>query len=294
MWSQISYVAQYQGTSPRRAPESGGPEAHSHSPRHQSIQLARPALPIPVGGTMLPPNQVPFPKLTAGFDPFTEPNIGHNQWRQTSFTDVSMPDYSSSESSRRVTDPITAHMFDRRYETMQSVGAYESICEALLPAAPTNTPQNLVEGNGQENPTSNRYPSPMPLDQANGTLWLSRFCRYDTDLVLSQARRIDWSFRSRNHARNDGQYQEQEGEHAEFPKDQRYHLWGRLSKICSAFHVYLWWYQETTCRYACSLQGHRRRRRTTKFPNLKEDFSCKIRNPGYQGWRETGFKWYRT
>jgi hypothetical protein len=57
-----------------------------------------------------------------------------------------MHDYSSSVShssqSHLVTDPMLVDRQERRFETMQSAGAYEFICEKLQPSAPDNTPQD--------------------------------------------------------------------------------------------------------------------------------------------------------
>lgn len=116
-------------------------EAHSHSPRRKA-SLGRPALPPPSLGPMLPPGISAFPRNLHA-DPFIEPL---RPWRQSSSTDISMPDYSSSASwashSRRVTDPMMTDKQERRYDTLQSHEAFETICEALLPSAPDNTPQN--------------------------------------------------------------------------------------------------------------------------------------------------------
>ena len=142
MWRQVSFNASYlpQYVSPRHI-RSTGVEAHSHSPRPRT-SLGRPALPPPTLGPMLPPG-IPAFSRNAHSDPFIEPV---HPWRQSSSTDVSMPDYSSSASwashSRRVTDPRMTDRPERRYDTLQSPEAFESICEALLPSAPDNTPQN--------------------------------------------------------------------------------------------------------------------------------------------------------
>lgn len=144
MWRQVSFNASYlpQYVSPRHI-SSTGVEAHSHSPRPRA-SLGRPALPPPALGPMLPPGIPAFSRNTHS-DPFIEPV---HPWRQTSSTDISMPDYSSSASwtshSRRVTDPMMTDRPERRYDTLQSPEAFESICEALLPSAPDNTPQNGV------------------------------------------------------------------------------------------------------------------------------------------------------
>jgi hypothetical protein len=149
MWRQVSFNASYlpQGISPRHV-RTTGVEAHSHSPRHKTASV-RPSLPPSTLGPMLPPD-IPLFSRQGACDPFTEP-VPH--WRQSSSADESMPDYSSSTSqttqSRRVTDPMITDRSERRYETMSSAGAYESICEALLPSAPDNTPKNeIIEQSG--------------------------------------------------------------------------------------------------------------------------------------------------
>jgi hypothetical protein len=145
MWRQVSLVGPYfaQQFSPQPAPE--GVEAHSHSPRHSG--MLRPPPGIANIASVLPPNQNIFPRQPT-YDPFTEPlHAALDGWRQTSSTDISMPDLSNSNtrasSSRQVSDPvIVSGKSERRFESMQMPGAYESICEALLPSAPVNTPQN--------------------------------------------------------------------------------------------------------------------------------------------------------
>lgn len=142
MWRQaqpnISFPPQH--VSPPSA-TAGDIEDHSHSPRPRAPSF-RPQLLPPTLGSMLPPG---LPSLPRTSDPFVE---AATHWRRPSTTDVSMPDYSSSVSrssqSRRVTDPMMIDRQERRFETMQSAGAYESICEKLLPAAPDNTPQDTV------------------------------------------------------------------------------------------------------------------------------------------------------
>ncbi len=142
MWRQVSFNASYlpQYVSPQNI-RSTGAEAHSHSPRPRT-SLGRPTLPPPTLGQMLP-SGMPVLSRNSYSDPFIEPI---HPWRQTSSADVSMPDYSSSASwasnSRRVTDPIMAERLERPHDTLQSPEAFESVCEALLPSAPDNTPQN--------------------------------------------------------------------------------------------------------------------------------------------------------
>lgn len=91
-------------------------------------------------GMMLPPT---MPTVTRApvYDPFTDER--GPVWRQASTSsagvslDVSMPDYSSSSGmsqanhSRRGTDPVPPGKESRRYHSLQSHGAVDSLCEAL-------------------------------------------------------------------------------------------------------------------------------------------------------------------
>lgn len=154
MWRQVSLVGPYysQAFSPRQATDVI--DAHGHSPRHVHVRQKPAAAAVPnhnITTSMFPPPPPTFSKQPV-FDPFTESvhPAFNNHWRQASSADVSMPDYSSSNSraggSRNITDPmIMSEKPDRRYESMQMPGAYESMCEALaasIPAAPKNTPQD--------------------------------------------------------------------------------------------------------------------------------------------------------
>lgn len=147
MWRHISFVAGMLpgGNVPRKSSE-GAIEAHSHSPRRRSASLARPQRPPPAMGMMLPPG-LPRP---AHFDPFTEPRA--TQWRQPSSADVSMPDYSSSVSlashSRQFTDPTSSNKPEQqRFQSLESVGAFEGLCEALKP---TNVAKKSVLGDSDD------------------------------------------------------------------------------------------------------------------------------------------------
>jgi hypothetical protein len=136
MWRHISFVAGIiPGSNVPRKSSEGGIEVHSHSPRRRSVSLARPQRPPPVMGMMLPPGLPAFPRA-ANFDPFTEPRA--TQWRQPSSADVSMPDYSSSVSqashSRQFTDPTSSNKTEQRFQSLESIGAFEGLCEALKPA----------------------------------------------------------------------------------------------------------------------------------------------------------------
>lgn len=120
------------GTNIQRKASESGIEVHSHSPRRSSAALARQQGP-PAMGMMLPPGLPSYPRA-ANFDLFAEPRP---LWRQPSSADVSMPDYSSSVSqashSRQFTDPIFIDRPERRYQSLQSIGAFEGLCEALIP-----------------------------------------------------------------------------------------------------------------------------------------------------------------
>ncbi|KAK2628268.1 hypothetical protein QTJ16_002914 [Diplocarpon rosae] len=149
MWRQVSLIGPYvpQQISPRQGNDI---EAHSHSPRHgQSLDRPLSSV-VPAIGSMPPPL---FPKQPT-IDPFIETsNLALSSWRHISKSDTSMPDYSSSNtrtsSSRQFSDPM---QYERtgRYESIQMPGAFESLCEALLPgtggfpAAPVNTPNNGI------------------------------------------------------------------------------------------------------------------------------------------------------
>lgn len=140
MWRQVSLLTPYFAQQASPARRHGEVETHSHSPRRRGHRSTT---------TVDPQNVLTFPSQ-AIFDPFVEPaqppvKYWH-QPRQASTTDVSMPDYSTTtgtNSSRHVTDPMIVsdtEIPDRRFESLQNDGAYESICEALLPSVPVNTP----------------------------------------------------------------------------------------------------------------------------------------------------------
>lgn len=102
-------------------------------------------LPAPNMGTMLPPTIVPsFPRTT--HDPFVENQYTGGldaRWRRASTSDTSMPDYYSSSSSapsRHVSNHTAMSAVPQRPHNMQSVGGYETLVEALMPGAPSNTP----------------------------------------------------------------------------------------------------------------------------------------------------------
>lgn len=154
MWRQVALPAQFlpQNMSPGQLEKSPGIELHGHSPRRSSSSSARPSLPAPAFGLMPPP--ILFQRLGSfERDPFSERS--YNPWmgRQPS-SDSLMPDYSSSAShvsnSRKVSEPMSIDKpVDWKFD-MQSVGAYESLCEALIPSAPVNTPQNGLHSNDIE------------------------------------------------------------------------------------------------------------------------------------------------
>ncbi|KAH6709222.1 hypothetical protein BKA61DRAFT_678120 [Leptodontidium sp. MPI-SDFR-AT-0119] len=172
MWRQVPIVGPYfaQQFSPRQG--SDGIEVHSHSPRHR--QSSRSTFPNP-GGSMPPPPPL-FPRQPA-YDPFITDhtnNPAFSGWRHTSTTDTSMPDYSSSNTrssnSRQVSDPMQFEKTGRQFESIQMPGAYESLCEALMPAAagpvaPANTPDNGLVGNmAGLSAASRRASSKMSID----------------------------------------------------------------------------------------------------------------------------------
>lgn len=153
MWRQVSLLAPFypQNTSPRG--EADGLDLHTHSPRKLPI-APRHSLPTENIASMPPPNRPVFRAQHPTHDPFIESSQPEfKKWRQPS--DTSMADYSSantrSTGSRHVSDPmVVCDRQDRRFETLQSVGAYDSLCEALnkpatTPTAPVNTPQNISE-----------------------------------------------------------------------------------------------------------------------------------------------------
>ncbi|OBT73905.1 hypothetical protein VF21_08286 [Pseudogymnoascus sp. 05NY08] len=164
MWRHISFVAGMLpgGNVPRKASE-GAIEAHSHSPRRRSISLARPQRPPPAIGMMLPPGLPAFPR-PVNFDPFTEPRA--TQWRQPSSADVSMPDYSSSVSlashSRQFTDPISSNKPEtQRFQSLESIGAFEGLCEALKPS---NIAKKSVLGDSDDVKLAQNKASKVPDD----------------------------------------------------------------------------------------------------------------------------------
>jgi hypothetical protein len=65
-----------------------------------------------------------------------------------------MPDYPSTSASsapalsRQFTDPTQQYpdRSDRRYQTLQTVGAYETLCEALLPGPKSIGDENSIAG----------------------------------------------------------------------------------------------------------------------------------------------------
>ncbi|PMD25145.1 hypothetical protein NA56DRAFT_565658 [Hyaloscypha hepaticicola] len=135
MWRHVSLIGPYftQASSPR-----GEAIEHGHSPRR--------------AGTMLPP-PIPtlFPRPLSN-DPFTEPvHAAFRGWRQAS-SDVSMQDYSdpstrtnSTSLGRNVSEPIV----QPRDRTLESMPGYNALCEALMPSAPDNKPQNELTSPAQ-------------------------------------------------------------------------------------------------------------------------------------------------
>lgn len=166
MWRQVSLLAPYfvQNASP--GPRHDEAEAHSHSPRRGGGSMRPP--PALTSLSALNTENIATISPRAIFDPFIEtgepPMKNWRHPRQTSTADVSMPDYSKSNtgtnSSRHVTDPMVvsdSEISDRRFESLQSAGAYESICEALQPSAPVNTPAEPTPEAGRRVPSSKGY-----------------------------------------------------------------------------------------------------------------------------------------
>lgn len=144
MWRQVAIVSPYysQQVSPRR--QEDALEAHGHSPRHVAPTF-KPPVPSNMG-FMGPPSINP---RQSNSDPFVDARgPAFNGWRQAS-SDVSMPDYSSSSahtSVRNVSDPMNISEKGERnnFQTLQTAGAYDQLCEALIPSAPANTPRNAA------------------------------------------------------------------------------------------------------------------------------------------------------
>lgn len=151
MWRQLPYSSTYlaQQVSPQKSYEEA--ESHSHSPRRKSAAPTR-SLAAPPFTTMLPPNVTYASSFSrpSNPDPFYDPSNA----RKTSSTtsgDISMPDYISHRvshsgsghinNSRRATGLSMHEMQDiKQRRNMQTPGAQEYLAEALLPAAPANTP----------------------------------------------------------------------------------------------------------------------------------------------------------
>lgn len=142
MWRQVAIMSPYYAPqiSPRH--QEDALEAHGHSPRHLAPSF-KPPFPQAVGFV----NQ-PHPSVfqRGNSDPFIDARgPAFTSWRQAS-SDVSMPDYASSASlqtsSRNVSDPMQiSEKGDRAFQSMQMAGAYDQLCEALIPSAPANTPR---------------------------------------------------------------------------------------------------------------------------------------------------------
>lgn len=144
MWRQVSLVGPYLATqqiSPRRDANS---IEHSHSPRQNPATRAPFPPPPPGFGSMQPPNPPLFQRQPA-FDPFTESgNPAFTHWRQRSSADVSMPDYATSRgsSSRQVSDPMQiSETTSQAFASEPMPGIYDSLIEAMIPKAPSNTPK---------------------------------------------------------------------------------------------------------------------------------------------------------
>lgn len=159
-------------------PSDDATEVHSHSPRRRGVSSIDQHVPPPAMGMFAPPAMGTMrPSFTRSThqDPFGGTQFA--SWRQASLTDISMPDYSNSASqvshSRQFTDPVfseKAEKAEAQYESLKHDGAFEGLCDALLPvreaqgtgehggeaAVPDDTipPTAKSSGNGQETPVS--------------------------------------------------------------------------------------------------------------------------------------------
>lgn len=181
MWRQVSLLTPYFVQQAPPGQMHDGVETHGHSPRRgpgstrpvpSAINLG---LFSPQNGTAILPPPI--------FDPFIEPDQPPlkfwRQSRQTSTADVSMPDYSKSNTwtnnSRHVTDPMVisdTEISDHRLESLQSAGAYESVCEALVPSVPVNTPAEPTPVAGRCGSSSK---SPSSCESQMSSPWASFF-----------------------------------------------------------------------------------------------------------------------
>ena len=142
MWRQVSLVGPYFAQQFSPGNQQDAIDLHSHSPRNGPTCSGRQPLFMPTLGSMVPPNANAPPRQHQ-YDPFIEPHHAtFSHWRKQNSSDLSMQDYPESQtrasSSRQVSDPMP---IDRPRENMSMSGAYDTLCEALMPSAPTNTPQ---------------------------------------------------------------------------------------------------------------------------------------------------------
>jgi hypothetical protein len=145
MWRQASLLTPYFGQdSPRQKCDEF--ESHAHSP-HRGPPLPRAPPRISSVCSVVPAPAFPRQPIS---DPFTDPlQAGFKGWpqpRKPSSTDVSMQDYSNLDTrancSRQVSDAIVLPGKERPenpFESLQSAGAFDSVCEALLPSVPADT-----------------------------------------------------------------------------------------------------------------------------------------------------------
>jgi hypothetical protein len=150
MWRQVSFATPLLPQSDNATTKvgDGDIEVHSHSPRRRTISVARQTLRPSTMGSMLPPG-LPMYSRVVSYDPFTEPGSSRHWRHPSSSVDVSMPDYSTSTSnasgSRQVTDPMVITKQERRFQSMQTVGAYETICDALRSSEPVATMEEDID-----------------------------------------------------------------------------------------------------------------------------------------------------
>jgi hypothetical protein len=146
MWRQVAITSPYyaQQTSPQQHEEIL--EVHGHSPRHLAPSFKPP---FPPAISFMPQTHPSIFPRQVNSDPFVDTRgAAFSGWRQVS-SDVSMPDYASSSSnhtaSRNVSDPMQiSEKGERGFQSLQMAGAYDQLCEALIPSAPANTPRNAA------------------------------------------------------------------------------------------------------------------------------------------------------
>ena len=151
MWRQVPVVTTYYAQVQSPQPTLGDADTHHHSPRRIQNASRHGSNLALSGGNPMPPPTIPAYIRQANHDPFVDSTSqAFNLWRQPS-SDVSMPDYSKSNSRassmRNITDTATMpDISGRQFASLQELGAYESVCEALSPAVPAAPSQRKGDG----------------------------------------------------------------------------------------------------------------------------------------------------